>query len=58
MNLKKLLLVAIALALGVLLALWLKAEVKIDSCLDLGGRWNYDAGKCEMSMGAGGDQQT
>lgn len=56
MNLKKLLLAAIALVLVVLLMLWLRTEVKIDSCLDLGGRWNYDAGKCEMSMGVNGDR--
>jgi hypothetical protein len=26
---------------------WLRNEIAIDSCLDAGGRWNYDEKRCE-----------
>jgi hypothetical protein len=37
-----LLIVALASA-----ALWLRTEWKIDSCLDQGGRWDYQLAACE-----------
>lgn len=27
--------------------LWFQRELSIDSCLDRGGRWNYEADVCE-----------
>ena len=39
---------ALALALALVLARPYVIELlKIDKCLDLGGRWNYDLGQCE-----------
>ena len=29
--------------------IWLKGEMKIDSCLDNGGRWDYENKTCEYS---------
>jgi len=37
------LLAAVLIAAGV----WIKRELSIDSCLDRGGRWNYEAAVCE-----------
>lgn len=31
----------------VLVAWWGWGQLKIDSCLDSGGRWNYELGSCE-----------
>lgn len=36
-------LVAALIAAG----LWVKRELSIDSCLDRGGRWNYELVTCE-----------
>lgn len=30
------------------LGIWGREYLKIDSCLDQGGRWNYDQSICEM----------
>lgn len=38
----------ILLLVLVLLGVWLKGELKIDSCLDLGGLWNYEKRECEQ----------
>jgi len=38
---------ALSLVLLVIFGYWLKGFLKIDSCLDSGGRWNYDTGTCE-----------
>ncbi|GGY82814.1 hypothetical protein GCM10011613_29570 [Cellvibrio zantedeschiae] len=41
--------VIVALMLTVLLALtgyWLKNQFKIDSCFDLGGKWDYEEKRC------------
>jgi hypothetical protein len=40
--------VAIA-AVVVAAAIYLRRELAIDSCLDLGGRWDYEAGVCDKS---------
>jgi hypothetical protein len=37
------LLAAVLIAAG----LWGKRELSIDSCLDRGGRWNYEVAACE-----------
>ena len=31
-------------------ALWLKKELAIDSCLDHGGKWNYEDGICHKNL--------
>jgi hypothetical protein len=38
---------AVIASLCLAAGLWLKREIAIDSCLDLGGRWNYQADVCE-----------
>lgn len=38
-----LLLAAVLIAAGI----WIKREASIDSCLDRGGRWNYEVAACE-----------
>ena len=45
---------ALSLLLVVIFGYWLKGFLEIDSCLDRGGRWNYETGTCEYhesSMG-------
>ena len=45
---KKIALIAFPLiVVFVVVGIWLKAQIKIDSCLDDGGRWNYEQEKCE-----------
>jgi hypothetical protein len=39
----------LALALAVLVMLWVRKFLLIDACLDRGGRWNYTIGECEES---------
>jgi hypothetical protein len=40
--------ISVALLIVVLLTgIWFKGQLKIDSCLDLGGRWNYEKKECE-----------
>ena len=48
-NLKKRLIfvgIVLILILGVQ---WIIQYLKIDACLDKGGRWNYELEKCEVS---------
>lgn len=47
MQTKKLLLWAFLLAFLVVLGLWLRTEMRIDSCLDRGGRWDENRQMCE-----------
>ena len=50
MNLKKWI-IAVILALGVILSVaWIRGQIKIDSCLDNGGRWNYEQKVCEPNI--------
>ena len=28
---------------------WVKRELQIDSCLDMGGRWDYELKKCQVA---------
>ena len=39
--------VALVVLLVVLVGLWLYKQLKIDSCLDDGGRWNEQQSACE-----------
>jgi hypothetical protein len=47
MKTQKILLGAFVLALLVSVGLWLRNEVRIDSCLDRGGRWDQEQQMCE-----------
>ena len=47
MKTRKRLLGAFMLALMVAVGLWLRDEVRIDSCLDRGGRWDKERQMCE-----------
>jgi hypothetical protein len=48
MNLKKVLIIVVPiLVIGYFVAIKVNASLKIDSCLDSGGRWNYSKNKCE-----------
>ena len=47
MSSEKILRGAITLMISIALGLWLRHELKIDSCLDRGGAWNYDSAVCE-----------
>jgi len=38
---------ALSLILVIIFGYWLKEFLEIDSCLDRGGRWNYETGTCE-----------
>lgn len=44
--------VAFALLLGVVAALWVvpwvQVQLRIDECLDQGGRWDHEAGQCVL----------
>jgi hypothetical protein len=45
----RILLIALALLFFIICGYWLKDFLAIDKCLDNGGRWNYDTGKCEYT---------
>ena len=47
MKTRKFLLGAFVLALLVAVGLWLRNEVRIDSCLDRGGRWDQERQMCD-----------
>jgi hypothetical protein len=47
MQIKKLLFWTFVLALLVAGGLWLRTQVRIDICLDRGGRWNKERQMCE-----------
>ncbi len=40
-------LVGVLIFLAVVFGYWLRGCVAVDSCLDAGGRWNYDWDVCE-----------
>jgi hypothetical protein len=44
---KKIYIFSVLLILVFLFSMWLKGQLKIDSCLDLGGRWDYEKKECE-----------
>lgn len=47
MQIRKLLLWTFVFALLVVLGLWLRNEVRMDSCLDRGGKWDSHQETCE-----------
>lgn len=47
MNKMKLITTLIVVVSLILFLYWFKGYLKIDKCLDSGGRWNYDKGICE-----------
>lgn len=47
MPLRKILILAVVLILLIAGGIWLRKQLQIDSCLDAGGRWNYEEGVCE-----------
>jgi len=56
-------LIIILLILGIIIALiiginWTKRFFQIDSCLDSGGRWNYELNECEESYNFRSDTLT
>ena len=44
---QRVLLLAALLGLAILLFVYLHGRLEIDACLDSGGQWDYEAGKCE-----------
>jgi hypothetical protein len=44
---KKTIWIVIVIGAMIVLAWWGKGQLKIDSCLDSGGRWNYEKAVCE-----------
>ena len=51
MKSKKILLGAFVLALLVTVGLWLQDVVRVDSCLDRGGKWDQERHICEGVTG-------
>ena len=45
----RIILAALAGVALILCGYWLRGLLAIDHCLDNGGRWNYDRGKCEYA---------
>jgi hypothetical protein len=41
--------IVVALLAVVILCLWARQELRIDSCLDRGGRWNSVTSACEAA---------
>lgn len=48
MSVIKLITLAAVIILLTLGSLWVRQQLKIDSCLDNGGRWNYKDDVCEL----------
>jgi hypothetical protein len=48
MNRKTGIILVIIICVFVTAGFWLRNQFRIDSCLDQGGRWNYEAGECEF----------
>jgi hypothetical protein len=44
-NKRKLLSLIAAVAIGIIF-IWVKKQIEIDSCLDLGSKWDYDRDEC------------
>jgi len=47
MSPKKLIVLFVLLILLIVGGIWLRDQLQIDSCLDNGGRWNYEYSGCE-----------
>jgi hypothetical protein len=50
LHLRRTILVIVAIAILVSAGLWVRYQLAIDGCLDSGGRWDYDAGKCDSPL--------
>jgi hypothetical protein len=48
MKKKRIFIVLIVIAVFLVFGAWLKEPLEIDSCLDNGGRWNYEEKNCEF----------
>jgi hypothetical protein len=48
MKRKKWIAIVLFVAALAVLGIWGRKQLRIDSCLDQGGRWNYDQATCEM----------
>jgi hypothetical protein len=46
-TMKKTIWVTASIAAVLVFAWWAKGQLAIDSCLDSGGRWNYEKSVCE-----------
>jgi hypothetical protein len=46
---KKKLIALAATVVLIAIAIYVRKELRIDSCLDNGGRWNYQTSACEKS---------
>ena len=52
MTMKKSVVFKVAVTLAVAaVSLWLWQELRVDSCLDRGRRWNYEISSCEGATG-------
>ena len=38
---------ALAVTAALIAVLWLRTQIRIDSCLDSGGAWDYANGRCD-----------
>ena len=47
MKVLRLLCIMLVVAVAMALAAWVSDELKIDRCLDNGGRWNTEVAACE-----------
>lgn len=45
-SLTRVVLGAVTVVVVLILACWVRLQLAIDSCLDRGGRWDYDQGVC------------
>jgi hypothetical protein len=45
---KHVLIACVAVVLLVAFGVWVKGCLDVDWCLDHGGRWNYEGGRCEF----------
>jgi hypothetical protein len=48
MKRRKQIIVILIIAAFAVLGVWGREQLKIDRCLDQGGRWNYERSACEM----------
>ncbi len=49
---RRVLLVVVLAACALWTVLWLRDFIRVDVCLDNGGRWNYERGTCEHGSSA------
>lgn len=49
MNSRRILIVVGVVIIAGMVAWWLTRYLTVDSCLDRGGRWNYEKSDCEFA---------